>query len=138
MGAQEIYKNVEDVFNRHDVDACVALFTTDGVVIAPNSPEPIKGADAIRADFAAWFQAFPDVHVNFVTILSQGDNAAVEVEVSGTHLGPLMGPAGPIPATNKTVSFKGSGFARFNNQDLLVEEHRYFDLAGMMAQLGLA
>ena len=54
-----------------------------------------------------------------------------------THVGRLVGPAGTIPATNKTLFYKGAGFVRFNNQDLVVEEHRYYDTAGMMAQLGL-
>ena len=137
MPLKDLYKKAERAFNSHDVDASVDLFAPDGVIYAPNSPEPIKGAVAIRKDFENWFQAFPDVKIKFVNILSEGDTVAVQVEMTGTNTGPLVGPMGTLPPTNKRINMRGAGFARVNAQDQFIEERRYFDTAGMMAQLGI-
>ena len=137
MAIKDTYKKAEDAFNRHDTDTLVSLFTADAVVYAPNSPEPLKGRDAIRADMENWFTAFPDGQLKFVQILGEGDTGAVEAEMSGTNTGPLVGPMGTIPPTNRSVSIRGAAFARFNAQEQFVEERRYFDIASMMAQLGI-
>jgi predicted ester cyclase len=49
----------------------------------------------------------------------------------------LKTPAGDIPPTNKAVSMAGAIFVRFNGQGEIEEERRYFDMASMLAQLGV-
>jgi hypothetical protein len=36
------------------------------------------------------------------------------------------------------VTFEGAVFSRYNGQGLIVEERRYYDVAGQAAQLGIA
>lgn len=115
MSIKDLYKKAEGVFSSHDIDACVALFAPDGVIYAPNSPE------AIRKDFENWFQAFPDVQIKFLDILSEGNTAAVQVEIIGTNTGPMVGPMGTLPPTNKCISMRGAGFGRANSQDQFIE-----------------
>jgi predicted ester cyclase len=69
--------------------------------------------------------------------LGTGDQFAVEVTGRGTHKGQLEGPGGPIEPTNKSVDFRGAMFGRTNSDGLITEERRYFDMAGIMGQLGL-
>ena len=138
MSAQDTLKKTVDAFNRHDADAFAALYTTDAVAPDPQYAEPLQGREAIRKDIVDFFEAFPDIHARVIgEYLVNGDTAAVEVEMSGTHKGPLVSPAGPIPATNKPVRMPGARFIRVNPKGLITECRRYYDLAGVMQQLGL-
>lgn len=137
MPAEDTIRKGLDAFNRHDPDAFAAMYTPDALAYDPQYPEPVRGKEALRKDIEDFFTAFPDIHLTLTDILSKGNTVAFAVSVTGTHKGPLSGPAGTIPATNRRVEMPVAVFARANAQDLIVEERRYYDMAGMMQQLGL-
>lgn len=138
MPAQDIAKRALDAFNRHDAEAFASLYAEDAVAPDPQYPEPLRGREAIRGDIEAFFQAFPDVQARVVgDFLVSGDTVAFEVEMTGTQKGPLVTPDGPIPATNRRVQMTGGRFIRVNGQGLIMDCRRYYDMAGIMAQLGL-
>jgi uncharacterized protein (TIGR02246 family) len=72
-------QRVIKAINERNADAAAASFAEDGVLIAARYPFRIDGREAIRAFFAATFQAFPTVRL--VTRQSDirvyGDNVAV-------------------------------------------------------------
>ena len=137
MPAKDTVKKMVDAFNRHEANAFAALFAPDAVAYDPQYPQPLKGREAIRKDIEDFFQAFPDIQFKISNIIVSGDTVAFEGSAIGTHKGPLAGPTGTVPATNRGVEIRFAAFDRVNAQDLVVEERRYFDLAGMMQQLGL-
>ena len=47
-------------------------------------------------------------------------------------------PEGETPATGRTLTSEGAVFSRLNAQGEVVEERRYYDVAGVLAQLGLS
>ena len=59
-----------------------------------------------------------------------------EITWQGTHTGPLQGPMGSIPATSKSVTLKSVQVIRVEGGRAKEMRH-YFDLLGMMVQLGL-
>jgi hypothetical protein len=59
-----------------------------------------------------------------------------DITVTGTHTGPFATPEGEIPAIGRAVEVRGAIFARLNADGKIVEEHRYYDVAGLAAQLG--
>src|SRR5206468_4322298 len=66
-------------------------------------------------------------------------NGADEVRFIGTHTGPLETPTGEdLPPTNKRVDLKGGVFGRLNERGEIVEERRYYDVATVLRQLGVA
>lgn len=134
---QETVKKSMDAFNRHDANAYAALYATEATAYDPQYPEPLKGREAIQKDIEDFFQAFPDVQATVVNVLVSGDTAAFEVEMSGTHKGPLVSPTGSIPATNRRMEMRGGRFERVDAQGQITECNRYYDLAGIMQQLGL-
>jgi len=71
------------------------------------------------------------------SVVVSGNTVAMEWTMSGTHTGPLVGPMGTIPASNKRVTVKGAEFTRHDAQGLIVDERGYFDMASFMMQLGL-
>ena len=134
----EVVQKALDAVNRHDPDAFAALYSADAIALDPQYAEPLDGRQAIRKDIADFFTAFPDLNVRLVgPIVVDGDTAGFEVEMTGTHAGPLVSPAGSSPPTNRRVSMRGGRFVRLNDHELITECRRYYDMAGIMQQLGL-
>lgn len=137
MKAHEIHEKGADAVSRHDLEAFAGLYSPDAVVDDPSYPEPLKGRDAVRKDMADFTTAFPDVQVKVTNSIASGSTIAAEWSMTGTHKGPLPAPGGPIEATNKPFRMKVATFERLDSQGRIAEERRYYDLAGMMDQLGV-
>src|SRR3989304_9730564 len=137
MATKFSVKEQVEALNRHDAEAFAAFYTPDALIHDPQYPEPIKGRDAIRKDIADFLAAFPDLNFTLKTAVESGDTVAFEGAGKGTHKGPMAGPAGEIPATNRPMEIRFAAFLRVPDQGLIAEERRYFDLAGLMQQLVL-
>jgi steroid delta-isomerase-like uncharacterized protein len=139
MGTIEdtIREHVE-AFNAHDPTAWASHYAADVVVEDPYYAEPLKGREAAQKDIADFFRAFPDAKMEVNNILARDHSWAVEFTMRATHKGPLELPAGTFEATNRRVEFKGSVLGGSDDDGKLTEEHRYFDVATQMAQLGLS
>jgi len=137
MDAQEIYTRGVEAFNRDDVAGFAALYAEDAVVHDPQYPQPLVGREAIEQDAADVRRAMPDARFTIRTVLQRGETAAIEYDLGGTHLGPLALPDGELEATGRHVDLPGGAFSRFDTEGRVVEEHRYFDVAGMFNQLGV-
>lgn len=135
--ADAIARSVEYA-NSHDAKAFAGTYAEDAVVYDPSYPQPLKGRDAIEQDMVELFRAFPDVTVTVGPLLHDGETFAGEYVLRGTHQGPLASPGGEIAATGKPFSNNGAVFSKFNADGLVSEERRYYDVAGLMVQLGLA
>jgi len=131
---ETIGKFVESI-NRGDSAAVSTLYAPDAALIDPMGT--FKGRDAIRKVFDSFFKAFPDLHVTQQRLLAKGNTAIGEFVVTGTHKGPIPGPQGDIPPTNRRAEIRESHVARLNDQGLIVEDRVYFDLPAFMRQLGL-
>jgi steroid delta-isomerase-like uncharacterized protein len=78
-----------DAWNRHDLDALMAMMTDDCVFDASAGPhvegERAEGAQAVRAAFAAVFEAFPDAHWANTRHFVAGARGVSEWTFSGTR-----------------------------------------------------
>jgi steroid delta-isomerase-like uncharacterized protein len=137
MSAKESYRRAVAGFNKDDTRGFAALYAASAIVYDPLYPQPLKGRDAIEQDVVDVRRAFPDARFTLRAVIEAGETAAVEYNLGGTHSGPLATPDGEIPATGKQLSIGGAVFSRLNAQGEVVEERRYYDVAGMLAQLGL-
>lgn len=122
--------------NQHDLQAFQAFYAKDCTVIDPEYPEPLKGHSAIRKDFEKTLTGFPDMKYTLKGVAASDDTVAFELIATGTHKGDIPGPAGPIRATKRTMELRMAVFERINEQGLITEERRYFDMAVLMQQLG--
>jgi steroid delta-isomerase-like uncharacterized protein len=137
MSTNPVLNRQIDALNRHDAQAFAACYSPDAIVFDPQYPELLKGRDAVLKDVADFFAAFPDLRGEVRREVGDGDTYAYEVSMSGTHKGPMVGPTGHIPATNRRVTVGGGIIARLDKEGRIVEERRYYDLAGLLSQLGL-
>ncbi len=140
MGVKEnvkAYRDVDKAWNAGNWKKVFAAHTKDVITIGPHLPAALKGIDAHRKDIEGFIAAFPDLKVTTTLAFGQGDWVASDGFMEGTHKGPLAGPGGlSIPATGKRVHMPFCSLTRFESGKI-AEERLFFDLAGMMAQLGL-
>lgn len=137
METQDIMKKAVEAFNRHDAAAFAGLYAAEATSIDPQYTQPLQGRAAIQKDVEDWLRAFPDVQVKVLGVMADGDMVAAELEMSGTHKGPIASPAGAIPATNKRFETRFAWFAQVDGRGLIREDRRYYDMAGLAQQLGV-
>jgi steroid delta-isomerase-like uncharacterized protein len=137
MTTDEVMRKLVDAFNRHDAKGFASCYASTVDVHDPQYPVPLHGTDAVAKDLADWVTAFPDIQGRLTRAVINGETYAVEWSMSGTQKGPLNGPGGHIPATNRKVNVNAAAIGRIDAHGRIVEERRYYDLAGVMSQLGL-
>jgi steroid delta-isomerase-like uncharacterized protein len=126
-----------DAFNRHDAGEFAQLYAPDAIVYDPQYPEPLRDLDSIEQDMKDLFRAFPDIQATRRSAIENGELVAIENSVSGTHTVPLALPDGELVPTSKGLRFHASHFFRFDARGNVVEDYRYYDIAGWLAQLGV-
>jgi steroid delta-isomerase-like uncharacterized protein len=124
-------------FNDHDANAWGGRYSADAVLHDPQYPDPLRGRAAIQKDVEDFFTAFPDIQFTLTNTVVSGDLAALEGTATGTHRGPMETPSGPVPATNKTVTMGFAAFVQLDAEGRITAERRYYDVAGLLQQLGL-
>ena len=137
IGADKARRYV-DTYNSGDVEGLGAFYAEDVILKDPMSPETIKGRETVLATAAAFRRAFPDMVWTLTRdpVAASGE-IAWELRAVGTMSGPMPGPDGDIPATNKSFAVDMAIFWTLGPDDLITEERSYFDSTGMLAQLGL-
>ena len=77
-----------DAWNRHDVDALMSMMTPDGVFEASGGNavdgQRYEGAVAVRAAYAAIFDAYPDAHWGDARHFVSGNRGLSEWTFTGT------------------------------------------------------
>lgn len=97
---------------------------------------PVGGADGLKMAAGAWYLAFPDLRFTDEQLVADGGQVAVRWSARVTHTGPLHGPGGTIPATNRPAIFTGIGL--FTIEDgKIIEQRVELDQLGLMQQLGV-
>ena len=85
---ERLLQEFADAFNRHDLDALMAMMTTDCVFEASAGHDvdgqQHVGQDAVRAAFAAVFEQYPDAHWGGARHLVHGDRGVSEWTFTGT------------------------------------------------------
>jgi ketosteroid isomerase-like protein len=78
-----------EAWNRHDLDALMSMMTADGVFEASAGPAVVghrsEGHEAVRAAYAAVFEAFPDAQWASPRHFVAGDRGVSEWTFTGTR-----------------------------------------------------
>jgi predicted ester cyclase len=134
-----LMKTLDDAWNSQDWETFSKRHTDDVIVRWPGQRHT-EGIEAHRKEGEYFFKAFPDNHVEnnpYKTLFGQRDWTCSIAEFTGTHKGPMMGLDGKmIPPTNKSFKVDFCTVAHWKN-GRIVEENLFYDLVGMMKQLGL-
>jgi steroid delta-isomerase-like uncharacterized protein len=97
----------------------------------------MRGVRELLDGWRAMAEAFPDLSVEIVTIIGQGELVANEWSAGGTHLGPLPRPdGGEYRPTGRAFTRRGVGVVEFRD-GRVVRYRDYFDRQTLSEQLQL-
>ena len=135
----KLMKTLDDAWNAQDWKTFSQRHTDDVIVRWPGRA-PTRGIRAHRKEGEIFFRAFPDNHVvnyPYKVFFAQGDWTCSVAEFTGTHKGLMIGLDGKsIRPTNKKFKVDFCTVAHWKDRRI-VEENLFYDLVGMMTQLGL-
>ena len=100
---EKIIRNAYQVAEEQDVEGWIAAFTEDGTFTDESIPHTYRGPDELGKTVEVYAAAFPDMHRELHKFYVAGDVVIVQLSLQGTHLGPLVLPAGTVPPTGKKM-----------------------------------
>jgi len=135
MDIRRVTQDVNDrtyaAWNAHDAGAVAAVFAEDAVVREIGGAGEACGRTAVRERAAELLRAFPDLVLERLELVIDGDRHADRWVLTGTHRGTLFG----IAATGRKVRVEGATFSRLNADGMVVEDTHFSDIAGLLTQL---
>ena len=131
VGQEEV-----EAFNDGDWERFGATYTEDAVYDEPGTQRRVEGRDEILEVNRAWKQAFPDAHGTVTNVIAGEDAVTLEITWEGTQEGALAMPQGEIPPTNRRATVKAAQVLKMADGQIK-ENHHYFDMMGMLQQLGV-
>jgi steroid delta-isomerase-like uncharacterized protein len=123
-----------EALNRGDIDAFARLYHADAVVHDPQYAEPLVGRARIREDMVALTTAIADLRVTLGIVLQDTGVSASQYTITGTARGEKDGVRRPGAA----ITSRASVFSLLGEDGLVVEEHRYYDVASLSSDAGPA
>ncbi len=120
----------EEGWNRQNPAVIDEVFAPDVVIHGMALPAP--GAEGLKQLMAAFYHAFPDVHMTDEDIIVEGDRVATRWTFRGTQRGEMFG----IPATGRRITVTGIAIDRVVGCRV-AERWLEFDQLGMLQQLGV-
>ena len=124
-----------ELWNAHDREGWVGLFHEEADLEAPGGIQ-VQGRSGAELFYDTWNEAFPDNSIADAVVFGAGEQGAEEARFEGTHTGVLHTPNGDIPPTGRKVVSGYAAVCRVQD-DKVTSFHMYFDVAEVLAQLGL-
>ena len=123
----------EEVWNKGRAEAIEELFDEQGVAhgLASEGGGSLRGPAEFRPFFERFRGAFPDISVEVVDTVAEGDRVAARCAVRGRHQADTLG----FAATQQPVDFEGICIVRIRDGKI-VEAWNHFDFMRMFEQLG--
>jgi len=133
----DLTDKIQKAFNSADVDSLADCYAENATQQHPFFPGGNEGRAAIKEGEGGIFAAFSDIDWQRQQTIEQGEWGVIEFVVSATNTSDMPTPGGVVPATHKRIVLQIVNVVRLDDDGLIAEERRYFDVAGMMGQLGL-
>jgi steroid delta-isomerase-like uncharacterized protein len=128
-----VRRQIDELWNRGNLDAAEECFTEDFVSHDPSSPEEVRGPEGFKQSVAEVRAAFPDFRMEIVDQVAEGEKVVTRYVTTGTQEGELAG----IPPTGNRVEVAGMGIDYFRGGKIR-ESWEYYDVMGLMRQMGVA
>ena len=128
----EALRAMHDSWNRRDFDAAMR-HVADNVTFTDHSRNlKASSKNEYRSILEGWAKTFSDGRITNPQYLDAGDTVIVEFTGVGTNDGPL----GDLPATGRKVSLALCEILHFDKNNKIVSGSAYYDMFGMLQQLG--
>jgi predicted ester cyclase len=118
-------------WNAHD-DGYFELYAED--VVCHDLPAGLPPTrEGLKGLFHQMWASFPDVRIEKVGLVAEGDLAAAHLRASGTHQGEFMGAA----PTGNSIEVSAMAFLRFGEDGKVAERWARLDEVALLTQIGL-
>jgi steroid delta-isomerase-like uncharacterized protein len=127
------FRRFHDAANTGDAELISQTF--DEVVqpdVRIRMPVEATGPQALKEVFARLHHAFPDLHVEVVDLIEEGDKVVGRNRVTGTHGGEYMG----VSPTGRSIAYDEIIIFRFVD-GRIAESWGIVDVPSQMRQLGI-
>lgn len=122
---------LEQAVNMRRLSVLDELYSRDVVVHTPFVGD-LSGSEAFKLFLDDFFAAFPDIRVELVEQIAEGEKVVNRVVYRGTNTGPLMG----MPATGRRISLNALEIDRFASDGKICEHWGEANVMVLMQQLG--
>jgi steroid delta-isomerase-like uncharacterized protein len=125
-----------DAWNRHDVDAILALHTDDSTFENHTSGGTAAGKLEIRQLIEGVFATFPDLRFETRRSYFEESVAVLEWTARATHVNPIARGERLFPPTGRTLSWDGLDVLPLRD-GLIARKDVYADSLSLLRQLGV-
>jgi predicted ester cyclase len=123
----------DEIWNGRRLDLVDELYAPDYVAdYRPFAPLR-EGRDAVREMVERAWTTFPDYHEELLSLLVDGDRAAVHLRITGTQDGAW----GPLPPSGRRVEFDEMLILTFDEHGRVVHQRGVVDNLAALRQLGV-
>lgn len=128
-----VHEWFEEVWNQRNASAIDRLLEASAIIhgITKENGKELQGPEDFKEFHRRFLEAFPDIAVEVLDTVSEGDKIAGRCPVRGEHKGNALG----FPATGRKTVITGMCFARVK-AGKIVEAWNNFDFLTMYTQLG--
>ena len=138
----ELMQTLDDAWNKQDWPVFRKRHAEDTAVYWPGQPEPTRMRHNHEAEAKEFFKTFPDnnlINRPYKILFAEGNHTCSVADFYGTMKGPMKTAEGKvIPPTNKSFHVEFCTVATWNEKGEITEERLFYDLVGLMRQIGLA
>ena len=133
----ELAARYGDAWNAQDVDAILSMHTQDTVFQLHTAGEPVEGAEAVRAVFAAFISQFPDITFEERALRFGEDFWVLESIMSGTLAVDLPLPFGDaVGRAGSRIQIDAVDVITVRDGKVATK-HTYLDDMALLGQLGV-
>lgn len=122
-----------EAVNRRDLEGSIAPVADHYRFVDHAQRVSGEGKESIRTWMASMLAASSDMSCEPEVLVDLGDVVIVKVVCRGTHDGPFGG----VAASGRPVRTTQCEVHRFDDTGLLVESELFYDLYGMLADMGV-
>jgi steroid delta-isomerase-like uncharacterized protein len=135
VSLREVIGSYNDAWNRHDVDAIVALHAPDMVFENHTAGERAEGEE-VREHIAAIFEGWPDIAFTTRRLYVRDDLVVQEWTAGATHNRELRRGELVAPPSGKRIEWEGMDVIPFED-GLVKRKDVYSDSISILRQVGL-
>jgi steroid delta-isomerase-like uncharacterized protein len=133
---EAVIARYNEAWNRHDVDAILAMHTEDSVFENHTSGGRGSGKAEIRAILEGIFATFPDLQFEGRRLYVRDDLVVQEWTAGATHSTTITRAGKTYPATGRKISWNGMDVIPMRG-GLVVRKDVYADSISYLRQIGV-
>jgi hypothetical protein len=135
----KLMMTLDDAWNNQNWETFKKRHAAKVAVYWPGQTEPTRGREAHYKESVEFFKTFDNKLVNnpYKILFGDGNYTCSVADWTATMIGPMKGPDGKVvQPTHKTAKLEFCTVATWKNNEI-TEERLFYDVVGMMKQLGL-